>query len=517
MKVLLVDPSQCWSGLNIALGYLAAMLKKKGHEVKVLNLTEHKKWKIEIIEKAFIRNYHPDLIGIALFYLDYFPVKRMIARIKSYYDKPIVIGGPQMLIEKEKILSDIPELDFAIIGEGEFAVIELCEAIQGKKSLGDIAGLVYRENGRIICNKERDILWNLDVLPFPDYEAFGIESIARYSIITSRGCAFNCSYCFRSSPKWRPRSAENIIDELKQAVEKYRIREFVIVDDSFNIDNKRVEKFCNLLETSGLEIPWSCTGVRADRLPESLILKLKKGGCRSICLGIETLQPDLYETLNRKMTMETVINCVKLLKKNKLSSYSYFLIGLPGETKEKTWDTYLKAKAMGIENPQFSLLLPFPGTRMHDAVYSIPGVRRLEDYRYISTGWAYSPEFSKMRVAFETPDYSAKEKVEMYNKLRTVIGDPRPPYHKSYIIFGIHAFLWILKYDFLHAPLTIYKLTRNSLRRLVKSRGKSLSLNVNTYQQAYLSELLRLVKQGERQRPPGFAGVASNLNVGKDN
>ena len=118
MKVLLIEPRNCWIGLNIALGYLSAVLKRFGHDVKVLDLTSHRDWPEEIMLKKVIEEFKQELIGIALFYISYYRVKKMVSRIKEYYNGFIVVGGPQMLIEKEKIMYDMPELDYAIVGDG---------------------------------------------------------------------------------------------------------------------------------------------------------------------------------------------------------------------------------------------------------------------------------------------------------------------------------------------------------------------------------------------------------------
>jgi radical SAM superfamily enzyme YgiQ (UPF0313 family) len=493
MKVLLIEPRNCWIGLNIALGYITAALRKAGHDVKVLDLTNHRSWPVETMEKNIILDYQPDLIGISLFYISYYPVKEMIGRIRKYYSGPIVMGGPQLMIEKEDILKDIPELDYAVIGDGEATIVDLCNAIQGEMQYEDIPGLIYRKDGNIVRNIDREVPLNIDDLPFPDYEPFGIEKIQRYTIITSRGCPHRCTYCFRSTPKWRPRSPENIIEELKTAVEKYKIEEFVVVDDAFNINPPRIEKFCDLLDANNLKMPWSCSGVRADRMTEALAERMKRAGCHTINIGVETLQPDLYETLNRNMPLEKVLSCIEILKKYKFNTYGYFLLGLPGETKEKTWDTYKKAKNLGIGLPQFSLLLPFPGTKMYDIIYSLPGVRKLEDYKRISTIWTFEPQFSRMKVAFETPEYSAHDKIEMYNKIRTRHGDPRPPHHDSLFVFGLHALYWVFKYDFWHSPVTVFKLTKNFLIRFIRAKGKHLSMTVNTYREHYLKDMESLL------------------------
>jgi radical SAM superfamily enzyme YgiQ (UPF0313 family) len=394
-----------------------------------------------------------------------------------------------MMIEGERILEDIPGLDYAVVGDGEDAIVELCGAIQGRRSLAAIDGLIRRDGGKVVRNKDRSLSSDIDGLAFPDYEPFGVESIRSYQIITSRGCPHSCSYCFRSTRKWRPRSPENIVRELKAAAAKYKIKEFAVVDDAFNILPERVHELCRLLRAEGLGLPWMCSGARPDRMTDALAKDMREAGCYGINIGVETLQEDVYAGLNRNMPLEKVVECARILKKYGFVSQGYFMIGLPGDTKDKTWDTYKKAKALGLGRQGFSIMLPFPGTKMHDAVCGTPGVRRLADYRTVSTIWTFSPEYSRMATAFETPEYPAKDKIEMYNKLRTMEGDPRPPYHRSLLLFGLHAMLWVFKYDLRNSPRTLFKLGLNFLRRVVSSKGRHVYMTEIVYKRSFIEAM----------------------------
>ena len=472
MKVLLIEPRNCWRGLNIALAYLAGALRQNGIEVKVLDLANHRDWPVnEMVEKA-IAAFRPDLVGIALFYISYWPVKEMIAHIKGFCRVPIVVGGPQMMIEQERILEDIPELDFALVGDGEEAIVELCSALQGLIPLSEIDGLIYRDNGKVMRNKDRVLRPDIDNRPFPDYKSFGITRMKRYSIITSRGCPYTCAYCFRSTKKWRPRSPQNIIAEIEHAISEYKIEEFSIVDDAFNILPQRVLEFCDLLEQHGITLPWYCTGVRPDKMTDALAKRMKETGCYLVAIGVETLQPDVYANLQRNVTIDQIKECIAILKRHRIRCVGYYMIGLPGDTQAKTLDTFKKMKGLGIDDTSGAIFLPFPGTKLHDFTYSQPGVKRLQDYKTISTIWTYDPEYCRMKTAFETPEYTAKQKIEMYNRLRTKEGDPRPPYYGNLFILSLYCMSWVIKYDFFRSPVTLYRLARSFLSRFINAGGR---------------------------------------------
>jgi len=495
LKVLLIEPRNCWRGLNIALGYLAAALKKADIEVRVLDLANHRKFPEEVLERRIIEFFKPDLIGIAMFYVSYFPVKKMIKRIKEYCSSPIVVGGPQIMIEKDDLLADIEELDYAIVGDGEDAIVELCKAINGEMGFNEIDGLIYREDGTIKKNRERRLNENIDSISFPDYRPFGVKRIRHYTIITSRGCSYSCSYCFRSTKKWRPRSPENIVEELKKAINDYEIEEFVVTDDAFNIQPQRVIEFCRMLERDNIKVPWYCTGVRADRMTDELARHMKRAGCYSINIGVETLQKSIYAKLNRKMSIQDIDNCLKILRKHKIKCVGYFMIGLPGDSREKTLDTFRKAKKMGIQDTSIAIYLPFPKTEMYAMVYNDPNVRKIADYRTISTIWTFTSEYSVMKTAFETPEYTANEKIEMYNRIRTRQGDPRPPFHDNKLLFAIRCLYWILKYDFQHFPITTVKLVNNVLTRYIRSKGKHIYKFDIQYDTSFINYLNAVIKQ----------------------
>lgn len=487
MKVLLIEPRSCWIGLNIALGYIAAALKDAGIEVLVLDFTNHREWPAEQLTKRIVLDYEPDLIGIPMFYISYFQVKEMIEGIRRYYSGRIVVGGPQMMIEREDILSDMPGLDFGVVGDGEKAIVALCKAIEGRLPLTHIPGLVFRDGGVVAGNEQGELTEDIDQLPFPDYRAFGVKKMRLYQLITSRGCPFSCAYCFRSSRKWRPRSPGNIVDEIENAISLYGIEEFAICDDSFNINRERVIEFCHILRDRDIHLRWFCTGVRADRMTEDVARAMKEAGCYSVAIGVETLQPELLETLNRTVKISDIVRCIKILKRFGISVTGYFMIGLPGDTPGKTEDTFKKARQLGLDDASISIFLPMPGTALYKKTYAMSGVRRLNDYRNVSTIWTNDPIYSKMKVAFDTPEFQAEAKVKLYNMIRTRYGDPRPPYRRSKILFAAHCAWWVLKYDFWRSPITLQKLAKSACVRLINSKGRHLYKYDNHYEEEFIS------------------------------
>lgn len=492
MRVLLIEPRSCWVGLSTSLAYVAAALRSAGHEVRGLSLTNHREHDPNQLLRYFVEGFSPDMIGYSIYYTSVHSLINSVRHLRGYYRGPIVVGGPQMNIERAEILKDVVELDYAVVGEGEQAVVELCEALKGDRSLETIDGLIYRNNGKIVHNDLRKPNRNLDKLPFPDHAAFGVKSMYTYYLSSSRGCPFQCTFCFRSSSIWRARSPESMIAELKHAVDRYQIREFCITDDSINVKPGRIVRFCELLREEDIDLPWYCSGARADRLEDNMLLLMRETGCYRISVGVETMQPDVYAKINKGESLEEIVAGIAKAKSYGFEVFGYFMIGIPGDTPEGTMDTYRRAQELALDFLAFSILLPFPGTAVYEELMRTPQVRWLRDYRTVSTAWTYDPEWCEMKSSFELPEYPEKVKVDLFHKIKTKQGDPRPPYHRNHLLFALHALWYVLKYDRLHSPLTLARLAGNVLTRLIKSKGRTLSMIVVEYEKDYLPSVKEL-------------------------
>lgn len=474
MKVLLIEPRDMSIGLNVALGYLTASLIKNGIEVVGLSLSNLREYPPDHLERYMIERHKPDLIGVNVFYSSYYFVRDMVTRIKAYYNKPIIVGGPQMNIEGANILKDIPELDFAMVGESDHGLVKFCKTLESKGVLDQVNGLIWRnEKEEIIVNAPQPVIENLDELPFPSYKEFGVENIRIYTMMTSRGCPYNCYFCFRSTRSWRTRSPENMIEELHYARKHYGSKQFCIADDSCNLRPERIIKFCKLLKESGLNLPWHLTGARLDRMSDELIIAVRDAGCEKVGVGVETLQEDVFKNINKGETLDQIRDTIHRLKKRGLYTSGYFIIGLPGDTPAKTWDTYKQAKKLGLNDIFFTLLLPFPGTKMYDMIYNRPDVKRLRDYRECNIYWYYTPKHSVLHSPFEVPEYTEEEKVDMFHRVWVYEGIPKPRYHSSLFMLGLRAMGLILKYDPLHFPIRLWRLGKRVGTRMYRSSGRT--------------------------------------------
>lgn len=504
MRVLLIEPRSCWRGINVGLAYVAAILKEAGHEVKGVNLSEHREYCPLRLQRYFVKTFAPDLVGYSIVYTSVYSMAEELRDLRTYYQGPVMVGGPQMGIERGQILQDYPDLDYAFVGETERSLPAFCEALSAGGPYDKIPGLAYREGRSIRVNEPAKPNRELDQIPFPDYHAFGLKHVHTYLLSSSRGCPYRCTFCFRNSNVWRARSPESLVEELRSAVEQYGIKEFCIADDSFNVKPDRIIEFCRLYRESGIGLPWYCSGARADRLPDELITALRTSGCQFLGVGIETLQPDVFARINKGESLNQILDAIRRLKKHGIKPFGYFMIGLPGDTPEGVMDTFWQASRLGLDHIGFSLLLPFPGTDIHRQISEDRTVRWLEDYRRVSTVWTYDPEWSTLRVSFDTPAFDAQAKIHLANKINVLQGNPRAPYDGSKMRFALNTLYFIFRYGGVRSPSILFRTLWRVAKRLLRSRGTSLSRALTSYQPDYLptsAEMDRVLgpRQGDSQ------------------
>lgn len=284
--------------------------------------------------------------------------------------KTIAKGATFLTLAKE-ILKKSDSLDMAILGEAEYTLKEILE----EKEYSEILGLCYRKDDEIIQNELRPFIDNLNELPFPARHLVD-NSIYRRpdnnkvqaTIKVSRGCPFHCFFCLAtptSGSKVRKRSAENIIAEIKECVEKYGITNFLFWSDIFDIDKEWTMNLCQKIIESGLKITWSAN-TRADTADFEMAKLMYKSGCRLVSIGVESGSQYMLDKMGKNITLDDVRKTVKLFKKAGIRIYNYFVIGLPWETEETVEDTIKFAIELNSDFISFYTATPLPGSKFYD-------------------------------------------------------------------------------------------------------------------------------------------------------
>jgi anaerobic magnesium-protoporphyrin IX monomethyl ester cyclase len=464
MKVLFINPRSKIMGINVGLGYLISTLKQQGHEATGLDLNNYRHEAEEELVGRFIERINPNLIGFSVISLNYKLTKDLIRKVKQRADVPVIIGGAHTMVENREILDDMPEVDYLVCGEGEETLVELLEAVENKRALAEVAGIVYREKDELKLNPPRPFMKELDRLPFPDYRAMGIRRIAAYPLLTSRGCPYRCIFCMAgvvAGRRWRARKVETLIAELHHARKTYACESFNIVDDCFTFDMNRAKRFCEALIRGKIDLPWSCTnGIRADKVDDELAYLMSRSGCREVSLGVESLVPEVFMNINKGERLESIVEAVRIFKKNAIRVNSFHVIGLPGDTYQRTLKSYRLSKQYKFNRSIWQLLVPFPQTKLEDWVKQ--NAKPLASYHDVS---------SSERVCFETLDYPAKKRWRAFVKLSFRNGDFSTDSRESYLKKGMRLLYLMMRYDFFYSPVHIIRLTKKALQ-VISTKGE---------------------------------------------
>ena len=481
MNILLIDPTVgTGDGLNTGLGWLASSVDKAGHGVRVLDLVNRPYLPIEeavmLIRETIIR-LNPDIIGFCIHSITLSVTKEMVGAIRTFFKGYVVIGGPQMAFECKNIFDKISEIDFAVVGEAEDTLPELLNLLDKKEEdFRNIDGLIWQDNGIIIENKARVPRIDLDTLPSPDYKKhFGLQSIkVHYPLMTSRGCPYSCSFCNSnmSGKRWRKRSLGNVIGELKDAIARYDIKEFMVQEPVFNLEPERVMDFCNLLIRESINLPWFIpSGVRADRLTSETIEAMKNAGCTELKIGVETLVPEVFPSVNKGTTLGTIISACKMVKKSSFPLRGSFIIGLPGDNYANSLKNYKLSRKLGFKTTDWSLLIPYPGTKIYEWV--MKNGKMFYDYCSADQGSFQVTSPRDVKLSFETSDFPGEDRIKAFVTISVKSGNyifDRT--QKSYAIM-ISLLKQILRYD----PLNFFWHIKNIYNRLKlrEKRGASKS------------------------------------------
>ncbi len=350
---------------------IAAWLDKEGHKVFIhdcLGPGASPDFQTNIYE---IFKYKADIVGFSATTSSFPDAARMAAAVKKLRpEMTTVCGGVHCSALGASLLKDYPEFDFLIKGEGEITLEELARGCNP----ADVNGLVWRNGNDIVENGPREMIPDLDILPFPAYEKlkgfpkgynlplFSYAHFPGTSMVTSRGCLFQCSYCDRSVFKkgFRYNSAKYIYDHLKYLSQKFGVRHVNIYDDLFTTDEKRIVELCEMLTKNPIDMHFNCA-VRVGYAPDDLLKMLKDAGCLMVSLGIESGDTDLLKKHKAGVTVNEVKDTVTRIQAAGLRAKGLFMMGLPGETEESIRRTSDFVISLGLDEMNMAKFTPFPG------------------------------------------------------------------------------------------------------------------------------------------------------------
>ncbi|MBI4831335.1 MAG: B12-binding domain-containing radical SAM protein [Candidatus Lindowbacteria bacterium] len=368
-KIIFVEPKapgfhifSKWALPRLGTALLATILRDMGHDVKVYVEEVHK------IDKADLQS--ADLVGISTI-TSTAPRAYTIADELREKGVTVAMGGPHPTFLPEEALE---HADFVVRGEGEEAIVELLEALDGKRELNTIAGLTYRENGNIVHNTMRPLCPDLDAHPSPDLSLIvgfgsGTRSFFKYKpiipVLTSRGCPFNCKFCSVTTMfgrGYRFRSTEKVLEDIRP----YTDKTVFFYDDNFTANRERTKTLLRRMIEEGLTPEWTAQ-VRVDAARDDELLDLmERSNCFGVYVGIESINPKTLELYSKGQTLEDIKQSIKKFHKHGIRIHGMFVLGSDEDDVGVIRETARFAKRLRIDSVQFMILTPIPGSKIFE-------------------------------------------------------------------------------------------------------------------------------------------------------
>ncbi len=441
MKFLFVLPNSRWFEAggwelypyNVCL--LAAVLEKD-YDVFILDCNADNLSFEEAIEQ--IKSRTPDYIGISCLAVDYAKGAHAIAAdVKKRLPKTVtILGGVYCTLMPEIAMED-NNIDYSVLGEGEFILKPLLDCIEKGKLPKQLDGIAYRNGNEIVIKPQKEFIADLDALPFPAYDkvdfmkycytevkfsfADSRDAVPAAKMFTSRGCPVGCNFCaveHIASKSFRARTVENVLDEIQFLIDTYGIREIVFYDDNILFDRKRAEQIFQGMIDRKFNIKFKPVNVAVYRLDEKMLDLMKEAGCTTMIFAIESANDRvLKEIMGKPLSIKKVRGIVEYAKSLNFKCAGLYVIGNPGETWDEIRNTIGFAESLDIYS-HFSIATPLPKTRLYRQVKEMNLL--VSDFSFASNagcscGWILTDEFSPFdleilrtyewdRVNFSTPE-----------------------------------------------------------------------------------------------------------------
>jgi anaerobic magnesium-protoporphyrin IX monomethyl ester cyclase len=354
---------------------LAPVLRQHGHQVRMFDSC-HPAMKADDLARATAQE-RPEVVGISFLSTTTYPAaKRVAERLKAVApDIPIITGGPFATVNAGHILKDCPHLDFVGMGEGEELFPDF---LAHRHDPGSVAGLVWRDGARIVQNRARPLIEDLDQFPYPDRTSLPIDyieslpldvpavlSLEKFCTVqTSRGCPYSCIYCdipSLSEGKWRCRSPEHVLGEL-QELNDQGYRSIYLTDDHFLIKRERISAICQGIIERKLQFHWGCEG-RVDSAAVDQLGLMRRANCNMLAFGVEAGTQKVLDRLKKRQTLEGVAAAVSQAKRQGIERvHGFFVVGSPGEAPADILASFRFAARLKLDTFGFNRLCVYRGT-----------------------------------------------------------------------------------------------------------------------------------------------------------
>jgi radical SAM superfamily enzyme YgiQ (UPF0313 family) len=376
------DVNTLWHFIPYNLCLLAAMIKDLC-EVNILDA-----YKLNLSEDVFVaelRKFNPDIVGITVLMDQYAASGHKAAKLAKTVSKDIkvIMGGVYATMNPQIVMED-PNIDFNVIGEGEYVLMDLISHFMGKNPLPE-KGICYRLNRKVINTGHADFIQDLDSIPMPDYHLIdfskyansihrkSIDSPRRYPyarILTSRGCPYNCVFCqveSISGEKFRPRSPENVLNEMQFLKDNYGVSSIIFDDDNLFTNRERAIGIFQGMIDRNLVMPWVAIAVAVFKLDAELVKLMRLSGCEYIAIAIESgTERVLKKIIKKPVNFEHAKKMVRLAKEIGIYVAANFIVGFPTETWDEIRQTIKFAEEIDVDYVKLFSAIPLRNTKLWD-------------------------------------------------------------------------------------------------------------------------------------------------------
>lgn len=360
----------------LGLAYIGGVLLQNNYRLKIIDCTVG----ISIAELIrALKEEKPDIVGVTALTSTFISTQKVASLIRKLLPSSIiVIGGAHVsAVPREAMSFDC--FDVGVLYEGEITFLELVRHIEENKlnNLHNVQGIVYKRENKLVFTKKRDLINDLDSIPFPAFDllpAFSKYSVVPLSyrrfpvgiIISTRGCPYRCKFCSQSMNRhYRERSITNVLNEIEYLVGRFGVKEIRFYDDTFTFNKRRVEQFCEEIKKRKIDIFWTCL-TRTDTVTKQLLKEMKQAGCWQVLFGVESGDQDILNIYNTDFTLEQSEQAVRWAKEAGLSIRAEFIFGLPSESRISLKKSFDFAKKLGVDYVHFNRFYPIPGTEVYN-------------------------------------------------------------------------------------------------------------------------------------------------------
>jgi anaerobic magnesium-protoporphyrin IX monomethyl ester cyclase len=389
----------------LGLGYIAAYLKANGVSVQLVDCTflDEKK----ALER--IRRSRPRIIGVqAMFSMKEKAVQ--FAQLLRSDCELLVAGGPLPTSNPEEFLS---HFDVVVVGEGEQTMLELVHAAEDGQGLARVSGIAFNDKNGVRLTRARGFKEDLDGVPFPSREMFDNQAYKRYysrkfgytttSVMSSRGCPFQCDFCSRPvfGNTFRSRTTANVADEV-EAVRRLGYERVWFADDCFTLDRKRLLSICDELVRRRVSVGWECLS-RVDTVDLEVARRMKQAGCVRVFFGIESGNDSILRIMRKQATVKQARDAVDVFKKVGVQTGAFFILGYPGEDDGTVLDTVDFASSLPMDYLSFTFPYPIPGTPLYERVKDrmvCEDWKEPEGFHLVKHKLLFRSQFSETKLKF---------------------------------------------------------------------------------------------------------------------